>query len=187
MPETIENPEQWVDLYADDLFCYALKFISNRDTAQNLIQETFLAALKNRHTFAGQSKAKTWLIGILKNKISDHLRSKYREIPVSQLVDQEAIDSFFDSQSSHLTQEPKAWAFNPSFHIENKEFWSTFQECLKGLPERTAQAFCLREIDGMESKEICKVLGITTTNLWVALHRARIQLRGCLGKHWFER
>lgn len=187
MPEFATNPDQWVDLYGDDLYCYALKFIPNDETAQNLIQETFLAALKNRGTFTGKSAEKTWFIGILKNKIFDHLRAKYREIPASQLIDEDGtIEGFFDSQSGHLSQEPKAWEFNPTVLLENKEFWETFQDCLSRLPAKTGQAFSLREIEGADSKEICKVLGISATNLWVALHRARIQLRQCLELKWFE-
>lgn len=188
MPEALEQPDQWVDRYADDLFSYALKFIPNTETAQNLIQETFLAALKNRHTFTGKSQPKTWLIGILKNKITDHLRAKYREIPVSQLIDDEqSIDGFFDSQDDgHLKSHPKTWALNPKQLIENKEFWRSFEDCLDRLPERTAQAFSLKEIDQMDTKEICNVLGISSTNLWVTLHRARLQLRECLEKKWFD-
>ena len=186
MTQTQNDPKDWVDLYADDLYCYALKFIPNDDTAQNLVQETFLAALKNRHTFSGKSAEKTWLIGILKNKITDHLRAKYKEVPVSQLIDEEkTIEGFFDSQSGHLAQEPKAWEFNPTVLMENKEFWGTFNDCLSHLPEKTAQAFSLREIEAIDSKEICKVLNISATNLWVLLHRARIQLRACLEKNWF--
>ena len=187
MNQQPSNPNDWVDLYSDDLYCFALKFIPNDDTAQNLLQETFLAALKNRHTFSGKSSEKTWLIGILKNKITDHLRTKYKEVPVSQLIDNEkTIEGFFDSQSGHLTQEPKAWEFNPKSLMENKEFWNTFNDCLNHLPEKTNQAFALREIEAMKSTEICKVLGISSTNLWVLLHRARIQLRACLEKNWFS-
>ncbi len=180
------TPTEWVDLYSDDLYCFALKFIPQDDVAQNLIQETFLAALKNHHTFSSQSSEKTWLIGILKNKITDHLRAKYKEIPASQLIDDDkTIEGFFDSQSGHLAQEPTAWKFNPTVLMENKEFWETFNNCLSRLPEKTSQAFALREIEAMKSSEICKVLGISSTNLWVLLHRARIQLRACLEKNWF--
>ena len=185
---TTNSPEQWVDLYADDLYCYALKFISQTDVIQNLIQETFLAGIKGHQTFSGKSSEKTWLIGILKNKITDHLRSKYKEVPASQLIDDDkTIEGFFDSQSGHLSKEPKAWEFNPAILLENKEFWGAFNDCLSHLPEKTAQAFSLREIEAVDSDEICKVLGITTTNFWVLLHRARIQLRQCLEKNWFEK
>lgn len=186
MNNTQADPKDWVDLYSDDLYCYALKFIPNDDVAQNLLQETFLAGLKGRDKFSGKSSEKTWLIGILKNKITDYLRSKYKDVPVSQLVDDDqTIDSFFDHQTEHLTHEPKAWEFNPKLIAENKEFWGTFNDCLNHLPEKTAQAFSLREIEAMDSKEICKVLGVSSTNLWVLLHRARIQLRECLEKNWF--
>lgn len=188
MNQAQANPQDWVDLYGDILFSYALKFILQPDVAQNLVQETFLAALKNQGSFEGKSSQKTWMIGILKNKITDHLRSKYKEVPASQLVADDAdIASFFDSQSGHLAQEPKAWALNPTKLLENKEFWNAFNDCLNRLPEKTSQAFALREIESMDSQEICKVLGISSTNLWVLLHRARIQLRQCLETNWFEK
>ena len=184
-----QNPaDQWVDLYGDALFSYALKFIPQKDVAQNLVQETFLAALKNQSSFKGNSSEKTWFIGILKNKIIDYLRLKYRETPASQLVKEDMhIEDFFDkADTGHLKKEPGNWEFNPSSLIENKEFWGSFNDCLEKLPEKTAQAFSLREIDAMDSKEVCKVLGITSTNLWVILHRARLQLRQCLETNWFE-
>ena len=182
------NPDQWVDLYADALFSFALKFISQRDQAQNLVQETFLAALKNQAGFKGSSSEKTWLIGILKNKITDHLRLKYKEIPASQLVEENMqIDAFFDNNDfGHLKKQPGHWEFAPCALIENKEFWQAFNACIGKLPEKTAQAFSLRELDAMDSGEICKVLGVSSTNLWVLLHRARLQLRQCLEINWFE-
>jgi len=181
------SAENWVDLYGDALYSYALKFIPQIDAAQNLVQETFLAALKNQASFTGQSSQKTWMIGILKNKINDHLRAKYKEVPASQLInDDAAIEGFFDHQSGHLAKEPQEWQLNPSILIENKEFWNTYDDCLSKLPEKTGQAFNLREIEQMSSSEICKVLGITPTNLWVLLHRARLHLRQCLETNWFS-
>ena len=188
MPNTPTSPDQWVDLYSDYLFSFALKFISKPDQAQNLVQETFLAALKNKAGFKGNSTEKTWLLGILKHKITDSLRLKYREIPASQLVEENMhVEQFFDNADyGHLKKKQGNWEFNPSALIENKEFWGTFNDCLEKLPEKTAQAFSLREIDAMDSKEICKVLGISSTNLWTLLHRARLQLRQCLEMNWFE-
>jgi len=188
MPHDPTDPNQWVDLYADALFSFALKFISQTDQAQNLVQETFLAALKNRSGFKGNSSEKTWLLGILKHKITDQLRLKYKEVPASQLVEADThIEDFFDNADyGHLKKKPGDWAFNPSDLIENKEFWRSYNDCLEKLPEKTAQAFSLREIEDMDSKEICKVLGVSSTNLWVLLHRARLQLRQCLETNWFE-
>jgi len=183
------NPDQWVDLYGNSLFSFTLKFISQTDVAQNLVQETFLAALQNRGGFKGNSSEKTWLIGILKNKITDHLRLKYREIPASQIVEENMhVEDFFDNADyGHLKKKPGDWEFNPAALIENKEFWTAFNHCLEKLPEKTAQAFSFREMDAMDSEEICKILGVSSTNLWVLLHRARLQLRQCLEINWFEK
>jgi len=172
------NPKTWVDLYADDLYSYAIKMIPNTHQAENLIQETFLAALKSKESFKGNSSEKTWLIGILRHKITDHLRSKYKEVPVSSLAPEDInIDSFFDQINETLKKNPGSWDFQPDQLLNKEEFWRAFEECLKHLPSKTAEAFSLSELEQTKSKEICKVLNVTPTNLWSLLHRARIQLR----------
>jgi len=184
---SLSNPKQWVDLYADDLYAYALKTIPHPDQAENLIQETFLAALKSKDSFKGNSTEKTWLIGILRHKITDHLRSKYREIPVSSLAPEEtSVDSFFDQVNETLKKAPGSWDIQPDQLLDKQEFWRAFEECLKRLPPKTAQAFSLSEMEQTDSKEICKVLNVSATNLWSLLHRARVQLRQCLQINWFE-
>lgn len=181
------NPQQWVDLYADDLYAYAIKIIPDSHQAENLLQETFLAALKSKETFKGNSSEKTWLIGILRHKITDYLRSKYKEIPVSSLSpDDINTDSFFDQITQSLKSNPGDWDIRPDELLKKEEFWRSFEECLKRLPRKTAEAFSLSELDEMKSKEICKVLNVSATNLWSLLHRARIQLRQCLQINWFE-
>jgi RNA polymerase sigma factor (sigma-70 family) len=73
----------------------------------------------------------------------------------------------------------------PSELLEQSEFWEVFRQCLQPLPARITSAFTLREMEGMESEEICEVLGITVNNLWIMLHRARMHLRRCLELNWF--
>jgi len=186
MDNSTTNPEVWVDVHGDSLFCYARGRVRNQDVAENLVQETFLAGLKSQATFSGQSAERTWLIAILKHKIVDHLRQSYREKPVSDLIsDEQTIDDFFD-QTNHLKKEPRAWSSPPEATLEKTEFWQTIENCLQKLPQWIADAFSLREIENMDTKEICKLLGITPTNLWVMLHRARLQLRECVQINWFE-
>ena len=181
------SPEKWVNQHGDYLFRFALGRLRNPELAENAVQETFLAALKSEKSFSGQSTERTWLIGILKHKIIDHYRRKYREIPVTDLQhDKEAVDSFFD-YTGQPKKFPKNWLPDQRKLIENSEFWETFEDCLKHLPKITAEAFSLREIDKIKSEEICKILNINPTNLWVMLHRARLQLRGCLEINWFEK
>ncbi len=184
----LSDPTHWVDLHGDILYRFALSRLRDPFEAENAVQETFLSALKARDSFSGKSSERTWLIGILKHKIIDTYRKKYRETPVSSLQNDEesmTIDSFFD-QTEHPLKYPSDWSADPRELAKNKEFWGVLEKCLKKLPKATSSAFSLREIDKMSTDEICNILNITPTNLWVMLHRARLQLRGCLEKNWFE-
>ena len=186
---TLSDPSKWVDLYGNYLFRFALGRIRKTEDSENVVQETFLAAFKGKDSFSGRSTERTWMIGILKHKIIDYFRKKYREIPVTDLqADQEqmTIDSFFD-EADHPLKYPTDWVAEPRKLSQNKEFWETLEKCLKKLPQATSLAFSMREIDSMKTEEICQTLNITPTNLWVMLHRARLQMRGCLEQNWFEK
>ena len=186
---TLSDPAQWVDLYGNYLYRFALGRIRNTQDAENVVQETLLAAFKARESFSGRSSERTWMIGILKHKIIDYFRKKYREVPVTDLQtrqEQATIDSFFD-QTEHPLKYPSDWTADPRALSETNEFWAVMEACLKKLPQTTALAFSMREIDSMKTEEICHILNITPTNLWVMMHRARLQMRGCLETHWFEK
>src|SRR3569833_2665186 len=158
-----------------------------RDTmlAEDMVQETLLAARQARARYSGASSERTWLIGILKHKIVDHLRKAHRETPAGdELADH--LDGLFVVLG--------LWRFviapwsAPDRAFEQREFWRIFADCIEHLPRRLADALLLREIDGLDSEAICKELGIVTTNnLWVILSRARLRLRQCLDAHWFQR
>jgi RNA polymerase sigma-70 factor (ECF subfamily) len=190
-PQKISDPNTWVTQHGNYLFRYALMRLRNRDLAENLVQETFLAALIGKAGFSGRSSERTWMIGILKHKIIDHYRKDFREKPITDLQthqtdEEQTIDSFYDAMENPRKY-PKDWMPEPEATLHSKEFWSTLQGCLGHLPAKTAHAFTLRELDDMDTSDICKELGITPTNLWVMLHRARLQLRECLERNWFER
>ena len=74
MPIHQINPNKWIDLYSDYLFNYTISRVSDREIAQDLVQDTFLAALKSMKNFKGEASERTWLISILKRKIIDHYR-----------------------------------------------------------------------------------------------------------------
>jgi len=180
------NPENWVDDYGNYLYHFALGRLRNTTDAENVVQETFLAAFKAKNSFSGKSTERTWLTGILKHKLIDHLRKCYIEKPVTDLQpDLEAIDQFFD-RKEHLKKQPERWTANPSEILEKKEFWEVLHKCSEKLPKAANDAFLLREIEKIDSTEICKILGISQSNLWVLLHRARLHLRQCLEINWFK-
>lgn len=180
----IEDPEVWVDLYGDYLYRFALSRVKDATAAEDLVQETFLAALQARHGFQGRSSPKSWMTGILKHKIVDHFRKHVREQPTEDIeIEKSSIDTLFHGNGSWRVA-PNRWTLNPKRLYDQKEFLDIFYRCLAKLPKRLARAFALREIDGMNTEEIRKVMDISATNSWVILYRARMALRACLEKRW---
>jgi RNA polymerase sigma-70 factor (ECF subfamily) len=176
------DPELWLERHGDALYRYARLRVRDTALAEDLVQETLLAALKARERFAGRAAERTWLIAILKNKLVDQLRKQAREQP------HEDPDELIEAQflaDGHWRSPPADWA-NPTAAFENREFWRVLAECLEALPERQARAFALCEFDDVEGGEASKILGVTPTNLWVLLHRARLRLRRCLEMNWFQ-
>ncbi|MFY7997292.1 MAG: sigma-70 family RNA polymerase sigma factor [Candidatus Kapaibacteriota bacterium] len=198
--ETSENvptisgspPEQWVDLYGNYLYSFALTRLRDDAAAQDAVQETFLAALKARETFSGRSSERTWLVGILKHKIIDMFRKRSREIPESEALlpfeQEELFREEGDEWQGHWKSEykPADWGNTPLAAAERNDFQRVFRSCFQKLPQRVALAFSMKEIDDADCAEICTALEITETNLWVMLHRARMHLRRCLEVRWFS-
>ena len=180
------DPEAWVDEHGDALFRYALFRIHDGQVAEDLVQETFLAAIRGKDSFAGRSSVKTWLFGILKHKIIDHIRKISRERPAEDIETiADLADKNFNDQGGWKYQ-PSQWTTNPGLLFQQQEFWEILQQCLSELPPRLNQAFTLRELDGLSAEEVRKILGVTPTNGGVMLHRARMGLRKCLELKWFD-
>lgn len=180
------NPDTWVDQHGDCLYRYALARVGEPGVAEDLVQETFLAALRGLDGYAGQSSERTWLTAILKHKILDWFRRKNRERPVqatSSAPDPAKPD--FDS-AGWWQNLPASWGNNPGAALEEEEFWDVFRACMGKMPNRLAAAFALREIEELSTDEISQQLDITTGNLGVILHRARLALRRCLEANWFH-
>jgi RNA polymerase sigma-70 factor (ECF subfamily) len=189
-PVKVSDPERWVEEHGDYLFKYALSRLRDPTKAEDMIQETFLAALKGAKDFQGRSSEKSWLVGILKNKICDSYRKASRETSFTDLEfysdeegDRFIPDGLFKDGWIHEVG-PQEWS-NPGASLDNEAFWQTYRDCSNKLPKNVSTVFNLRELDGVKSKEICAMLNITENNLWVMLHRARMALRGCLEMNWF--
>jgi RNA polymerase sigma-70 factor (ECF subfamily) len=191
-PSGASDPERWVDEYGDFLFKFALMRLRDPSVAEDAVQDTFLAALKGSQRFAGRSTERSWLAGILKNKIYDHYRKAGRETPFTDLefnTDEEKdrfIPDALNREVWNPTLSPQQWP-NQVESLDNELFWKTYRDCSDKLPKKIAAAFNLREVDGIESKEVCAMLNISESNLWVMLHRARAALRGCLEINWFSK
>ena len=182
--DQLSDPENWVDQYGDYLYRFALSRVKDTVVAEDLVQETFLAAWRGRENFQQRSTLRTWLTGILKHKIVDHIRQSRREQPRDDLPEYaDTIDAYFNENGSWQVK-PAQWRTNPHDALEQKEFLDVLYVCLARMPRRLAEAFVLREMHGLDTKEVCKALNVTATNIWVMLHRARIHLRKCIETAW---
>lgn len=179
------DPANWVDLYGDFLFRNALLRLRDPFLAEDVVQETLLSALQNRQSFEGRSTERTWLMGILKHKIIDYFRKAGREMNVDHDESPENIGEGDFKENGRWKTGPAPWTQDSSAVFEQNEFWEVLRRCLSELPSRQANAFMLKELEELNSKEICKVCNISATNLWVVLHRARYRLRQCLEINWF--
>lgn len=181
--------DRWLADHGDVLYRFAYTRLRDRDTAEDLVQETLLAAWRSRENFAASSSERTWLIGILKHKLADHWRRAARQPSDASDNDltNDVIERTFDAtQGGHWRVAPSAWN-DPDAALEQQQFWQIFIDCIGALPPAQAQAFSLCELDGVKGDEACKAMDVAATNLWVMLHRARLRLRQCLENNWFGR
>ncbi len=157
--------------------------------AEDAVQEALVGALKNAAAFGGRAALKTWVFGILKNKIADTLRQRHRFVEASRLLHEDEEDEDFAAlfdERGHWTADaqPTPW-MDPEGATRNRQFWKVFEACLDHLPGKQARIFMMREFVEMETREICDALGISVSNCNVMLHRARLRLRECLSGNWF--
>lgn len=180
------NPEMWTESHGDSLFRYVVSRLRDRELAEELVQQTFLAALANRNQFTGSGSEKGWLMSILKRKMIDHLRAQTRMKTMDHDEDSaEQLDQFFDRRG-RWRKNVQATLLQPLDSIDREEFWPVFEQCMAGLPQKQAGAFLLREVDDRSTDEICKDLDVSTSNLWVLLHRARLKLANCMKQRWLH-
>lgn len=176
----------WVDRYGDMLFRYAIASVRDPSAAEDLVQDTFLAAIASLDSFAQRSSERTWLIGILRHKIQDHFRRvcRARELGGRTPPDFEQPSAQFDArgQWSHPLQE---WHL-PDQALEREQFWKVFDHCVDALPENLRTSFALREIEGLDSESLAEILHTSKNHVWVMLSRARQKLRRCLERSWFS-
>ncbi|MAD97657.1 MAG: RNA polymerase subunit sigma-70 [Flavobacteriaceae bacterium] len=177
--------DKWVDNYADYLYNYAITRVNNNEVAKDLVQETFFAGIKSADNFKGKSSERTWLISILKRKIIDY----YRKIN-SKKGQAEVRMNFYndgDQEGTWIEERiPQPWSESANHNIENDELRAQLEECIDGLPEKYGIVFRMKTIQEFETEEICNELDITSSNLWVMIHRARTQLRKCMEDNWFN-
>ncbi len=188
--ETKLNPAEWLSLYGDYLYSYCLFRINHRETAEDLVQETFISAIRAKDSFNRESSVKTWLVAILKNKIIDYYRKRdVLKDTTSYLASTEVqfSDSFFEPGTGHWLREssPGHWSDAADSSVNQEEFSAVLQQCVDKMPTKLAPVFIAKFFDDEDSETICKVHNISPSNYWVIIHRAKVLIRSCLEKNWF--
>lgn len=183
------DPRLWVDEHGDALFRYAMSRVGDRTVAEDLVQETFLAALQAQERFRGAAAPRTWLIGVLRHKVVDHHRLSGRERPLGDREEPESdsLEGVFDARGRWVKRPGRWTPAAPAGEVERREFWEFFRLCADGVAGRAGEAFALRVLSDLSAVDVCKVLDVKATNLWVLLHRARSKIRTCLEQTWFDR
>ncbi len=175
----------WVELYTSKLLSWAIYKVSDKALAEDLVQDTFLAAVQSFQKFKSNSEPQTWLFAILNHKIIDHYRKQIRTND-DHLNDSDA--AFFD-ESGHWREDskPQLWQAESPHLLDDIAFNKVLNECIKRLPVAWMAAMKLKYHEEKEGKIICQELGITQSNFWQMLHRAKLQLRACIETHWFKK
>ncbi len=179
---------QWVEEYTDDLLNWAYHKTSNLTLAEDLTQDTFLVAHQRMDHFRKESSPKTWLFAILKNKIIDHYRRQYKTpAPVDINHFREEGFTPFDSEEKWISHHaPVHWESNDQQLLDNPAFSKILEYCMGVLPSKWRLALELKFFQEKKGDAISQELGMSTSNYWQVVHRAKLQLRDCLEVNWFK-
>lgn len=184
-PAAAADPRGWVDRHGDYLYRFALARVRRAEAAEDVVQEALLAAWRGRAEFTGGASERTWLTAILKRKVIDWLRRQVRERP-ADLDEPDAFTAALFTRRGGWKVPPGRWhRDDPAGPAERAEFWAALHACAGTLPARLHAVFALRYLDEADGAAICQELGLTPSNLWAMLHRARLRMWRCLSARWF--
>lgn len=181
------------ELY-EPMYRFAYNQLNNEQYAKDVVQDTFVNALKYADSFQGKSAFKTWIFAILKNKISDFIREHQKHIPLCDLHhddnDTTFLECLFD-EIGHWQIDSSIKAFDklandPVQLAQDDDFWQILEMCLDNLPKEQARVFLMKEYIELETDVICQELNITRQNFYVLMHRARLRLQTCLSIKWLN-
>ncbi len=187
MKQTTHGPNdllRQIEATRPTLMRLALLQLRNPTWAEDAVSETLLAAMEGVSRFANQSKLQTWVVGILKNKVLDQLRLHQRECAYSTSDDEDIADSIY-APDGHFREMPAEWGL-PDQAVQQSQFMKVLEACMDALPGQLGRVFLMREWLEFDTAEICQELGLSSTNVWQMLSRARLRLRQCLLIHWFS-
>jgi len=173
------DPEKWVHQYGDYLYSFAMSKLFSQELAEDLLQETFLSAFQSKEKFKGNSNEKTWLTSILKRKIADFYRKKYKNKEELSNYDSPFIQDDFMHGRWKEEKAPLQWDIGDEWS-KDESFIKILKKCISNLPNKWKSIFSMKHIEEATNSEICEELNVSDSNIWTVLHRSRLQLRECI-------
>lgn len=178
--------DAWVRQWRAPMLRFAKLHLSSQDDAEDAVQEAFAAILSTSDSLSSVRDPRNYLFGILRNKIMDRLRQRYRHNTHTSAPDTDELDPLLFDVNQHWLSgvAPRSWS-SPEDALENSHFFKVVDICLDNLPEKPARVFSMKELLECEPEEICSTLAISKADYWQCMSRARKQIHLCLNQNWF--
>ena len=165
----------------------ALAYVADREVAEEVVQDTWIAVIDGLSRFEGRSSLRTWIFGIMIHKAKDRGVREKRHVNFSSFeASDDEGDEVIDPSRFHPSGEWAGhWAFppqpwddqTPEKLLASQQAVNAMNRAIESLPKTLREVLILRDVEGVEAKEACEILKITETNLYVRLHRARERVR----------
>ncbi|MGO4820677.1 MULTISPECIES: sigma-70 family RNA polymerase sigma factor [unclassified Flavobacterium] len=180
--------EKWVNQFSDELYSWALYKTSSKETAEDLVQETFLAAFRKLDTFQGKSQPKTWLFSILNNKLIDYYRSSAKttkqNFSLTETSGVALAEGLFNQYGCWKNNDVNPIWDQEEELLDNPDFNNTLEICMEELPTKWKLAITSKYLTHKNATEICQELEITVSNYWQIVHRSKLLIKKCLDVKW---
>lgn len=170
----------------------AMGYVTDREVAEEVVQDTWMAVIESLDRFEGRSSLRTWIFGILIHKAKDRGVREKRHITFSafEAYDEDNEEAVDPSRFQQKGERAGQWAFppqpwddqTPERLLASQQAVSAMNDAIEALPATLKEVLILRDVEGIEAKEVCELLKITETNLYVRLHRARERVRAAVEK-----
>ncbi len=181
------NFTDWASQWRAPMLKFARLHIQPAEEAEDAVQDAFAALLETSEATLMQVDPKLYVFGILKNKITDRLRRKYRaELSYADAFADD-IDELLFSERGHWLKDatPVQWR-SPESVLESEQFFAVVDLCMNRLPAKAARVFSMKQLLDCEADEICATLGLSRADYWQCMSRARKQIQLCLSQNWFR-
>jgi RNA polymerase sigma-70 factor (ECF subfamily) len=184
--------ETLISRHYSTMLAVARRYVSTRAVADEVVQETWLGVLQGLERFEGRSSLKTWIFAILVNLAKTRGVRERRTVPFASLaggaeepaVDADRFQGAHEPFPGHWRRYPSSWGASPDVVAEDRETVRVAMRAIAELPPVQQAVIRMRDLQGMESDEVCEMLQVSPANQRVLLHRARSRVRTALEGHF---